>query len=119
LVDVEGLHRQAVTMAAARRVLPRILKIQALPGVAFDLDAGDDEVELAGRNGDHASRRAGDRLRRSDLNHLLRQRVPHLGERLQRDLVEVLHLLQECVEAFDLRTALHAQDGAVAASLQL
>ena len=41
-------------MAAPRAVFPRILDVDAVPGLALDLDAADHEVEFAGGDRDHA-----------------------------------------------------------------
>ena len=75
-VDVESSNPHASAMRAPRTALPRILHVQAVGGLAFDLDAVHREIELGRGNRDHAGRRFGCDARVLDLDDLLRQCSP-------------------------------------------
>src|ERR1700685_4654938 len=112
LVDIERSHVHEVLVKATRRVLPRILDIDADIVVSLNLDSGNLEEKICLRDLHHARRRTARSLRRLDRNDLLRQDFPFVrvaGQRRGRQYFHFRHQVQRPL----VRCGIGRQDGSI------
>src|SRR4029077_20008771 len=83
LVDPERLDFHWMIMETTWRILPGILDVDSDIVKALNLNSRNPKGKLPGGDLYHFCRRGGGRFGRSDLNDLLRQDLPLIGECLQ------------------------------------